>query len=95
MNSGNCWKCSRHLTPLDYGRSDRCLGCGWDTRVCKNCIHYDLSYNNYCKENQADRVVEKEKSNFCDYFSPRSGPGGTATSKSDLVSAAEALFKKK
>ena len=87
----NCWKCQKSLDESDYGRQNRCP-CGWDTRVCKNCSFYDRSSYNECRETQADRVVEKEKSNFCDYFKPGS-PQGQA-SKADLKAAADALFKK-
>lgn len=92
---GSCYHCGASLTPLDYGRADTCRSCGRDTRVCRNCGFYDKDAHNQCHETQADRVVDKEKSNFCDYFKPRSGPGGTATSRDALKAAAEALFKKK
>ncbi|MBN23018.1 MAG: hypothetical protein CL678_17165 [Bdellovibrionaceae bacterium] len=95
MNSGNCWNCGSVIEANNYGRQDECLKCGKDSHVCRNCIHHDTHYNNECKENQADRIVDKEKKNFCDYFSPQSGIGGGAPSKEDLLSAAEALFKKK
>ena len=93
--SGNCWSCGGKLEDSDYGRQHSCPGCGKDTHVCRNCGFHDRSYNNECRENQADRVVEKERANFCDYFSPVSGAGAGAPSKDDLLSAADALFKKK
>lgn len=89
---GNCWNCGTELTPLDYGRQDTCRKCGRDTKVCKNCEFFDPSYNNECRESQADRVVDKEKSCFCDYFTPRSGGGGNAKSRESMKAAAEALF---
>jgi hypothetical protein len=93
---GNCWSCGAELTPLDYGRADTCRKCGRDTKVCKGCEFYDASYNNQCRENQAERVVDKDRSNFCDYFRPRSGPAGAGgKSRDTMKSAAEALFKKK
>lgn len=93
---GQCWSCGQNLTDLDYGRGDTCPKCGRDTRVCKGCIFYDLHSNNQCREPQADRVVEKERSNFCDYFKPGGSVGGTLqNSRENLRSAAEALFKKK
>jgi hypothetical protein len=93
---GNCWNCGAPLTVLDYGRADTCRKCGRDTKVCKGCQHYDPSAHNECRENQADRVVEKERSNFCDYFRPGSGKGANASESRDAMkSAADALFKKK
>lgn len=93
--SGKCWNCGSTIDALDFGRADTCPQCGRDTRACKNCNFYDPTYNNHCKENQADRVVEKERSNFCDYFVPTDQNGGTSASKESTLSAAEALFKKK
>ncbi|MCM2279641.1 MAG: hypothetical protein NDJ89_16325 [Oligoflexia bacterium] len=92
---GNCWNCGAELTALDYGRSDTCRKCGRDTKTCKGCEHFDPMANNQCHENQAERVLEKERSNFCDYFRPRAGSGASAASRDAMKSAAEALFKKK
>jgi hypothetical protein len=39
--------------------------------------------------------VEKERSNFCDYFKPRQEGGSGAPARDALKAAAEALFKKK
>lgn len=92
-----CWKCGYALGPSDFARADTCHQCGKATRVCKNCEWYDRNYNNECKENQADRVVDKEQSNFCDYFKPNpnaAGPSQAATSRDAMKAAAEALFKK-
>ena len=91
---GKCWHCGATLTPFDYGRGDSCRKCGRDTRVCKGCQFYDRNYNNECREPQADRVVEKERSNFCDYFKP-SQAGGSGFNPDSIKAAAEALFKKK
>lgn len=91
MSSAQCYNCN-HLIE-DFGRADTCPSCRRDTRVCRNCEFYDSNYNNECRESQADRVVEKEKSNFCDYFKPGSREGGSGPSSDDLKSAAEKLFK--
>ena len=89
-----CHKCGRELNPdFDYGRQETCPGCRAHTRVCMNCVHYDPARYNECTEPVADRVVDKEKANFCDYFKPGSGKGGAA--RNDPRKAAEALFKKK
>lgn len=89
-----CFSCNTEIPAVQFGRRDSCDKCGKDTRVCKNCKHYDRSRNNECKEEQASRVVEKEKSNFCEWFQP-GGAGATTGPAKDLKSAAEALFKKK
>lgn len=97
MNSGGkCWYCGTELSYLEYGRQDTCRKCGKDTHACRGCVFHDKSFNNECKESQADRVVDKEKSNFCDYFKPNNvGTSQQVSSKDTLRAAAEALFKKK
>lgn len=92
-----CYNCSHELrAETDYGRQDTCLKCRASTHVCKNCLHYDTSRYNECAENIADRVVDKEKANFCDHFKPVDPKGGAASDKREqLLNAAEALFKKK
>jgi hypothetical protein len=58
-------------------------------------VHYEAGAHNDCREPQADRTLEKERSNFCDYFSPKKGGGVGGPTKESLRAAAEALFKKK
>lgn len=95
IQPGNCWHCGADLTVLDYGRADTCKKCGKDNRACRNCGFYEKGIQNDCREPQAERVVEKERSNFCDYFTPKKGGGIGAPTKDALKAAADALFKKK
>lgn len=60
-----------------------------------NCTHYEPARYNECTEPVADRVVDKEKGNFCDYFKPGSRANSGQDAKSAALKAAEALFKKK
>lgn len=94
-HGGNCWNCGAELSALDYGRADVCPQCGRDTKVCKGCEFYDPAVNKQCRENQADLVSEKERSNFCDYFRPKAGIGSRVQSRDAMKAAADALFKKK
>ena len=66
----SCFHCGKEIEENNFGRQDSCLSCGRDTKVCKNCINYDPKMHNECKENQAERIVDKEKRNFCDWFKP-------------------------
>lgn len=77
------------------GFREECPHCGQDAHVCKNCEFYDQGSYNDCRETSAEVVREKERANFCDFFQGGSSGGGGATRKEDLLSAAEALFKKK
>lgn len=90
-----CFSCG-HKTPVlgVVGRREECIKCRADLHVCKNCQHYDPTAYNECREPSADVVREKDRSNFCDYFTPGEG-NGPKDPKKDLLAAAEALFKKK
>jgi len=96
-----CWHCGRASEVVErVGFRDECEGCGRALHVCRNCTFYDTSYNNACRETQAERVVDKERFNFCEYFAPGSGKGagaGAAASqgKTSAQARLEALFKKK
>lgn len=93
-----CFSCQKTIevfAGVPIGRRDECNACGADVHVCKNCVHYDRSAYNECKEPQADYVKEKDRANFCDYFTPSDKKGTAGTSKDDLLAQAEALFKKK
>lgn len=72
-----------------------CQKCFNDLHVCKNCLFYDESSYNECRESSAERVADKEKSNLCEYFKPSSQAAPQKTGAEDLRAQAEALFKKK
>ena len=75
-------------------RDSECPGCGKDLRACVQCRHYDVAYNNACRETMADPVVEKERRNFCEYFSFSSEafvPAGTAR-QAEARAKLEGLF---
>ena len=93
----NCYKCSKELpykAGTSIGRSDRCPYCNADLKVCRMCTFFDLNSYNECKEPVADRIVEKEKANFCDYFKFGAAGAGAGPSKEELLARANALFKK-
>lgn len=81
------------------GRSSSCPRCGADLRCCLNCRHYDRNARYECRESSVpERVADKSRGNFCDWFQPQLGPSAGSpapSSRDDLRKAAEALFKKK
>ncbi len=95
-SKGSCWECGATLGAADYGRESRCPECGKATHACRNCRFYAPSRPNACAEPVAERVMEKERANFCGYFEPTTGrgPAAEASSAEDLRSAADALFKR-
>ena len=77
------------------GRTQSCPACSRDLHVCKNCRNFDTSAYNQCKEPNAERVVDKEKSNFCDYFSfAEKNSAGSKQEKKDYLKDLDNLFKK-
>ena len=73
----------------------RVLGCGANLRCCRNCMFYDTSYANACREPQAEPVVDKETGNFCDFFAPGAQQTQRSATVSDARARLEALFQKK
>ena len=83
----NCFHCQaelRYEANQRVGRGDSCDRCRSDVHVCRNCFFYDPKVYNECREPMAERVVDKEKRNFCDYFKL----GGSAAGAADDEKAA-------
>lgn len=90
-----CFHCRKtNSSQGKIGFRDECLHCQTDLHVCKNCEFYDVKSYNECRETSADVVREKERANYCDFFSASKAVNGTGDEKARLKAAAEALFKK-
>jgi hypothetical protein len=92
-----CHSCRKELLiERTVGRQETCPSCGADLHVCLNCTFYSPGAYNECREPQAERVVEKKRSNFCDYFVfiDDAARKGQAAKKDDHRSRLDALFKK-
>lgn len=64
-----CHACLKGLeikTPV--GRREICSFCGSDLHCCLNCAFREIGVYNECREPQAERIIEKGRSNFCDFF---------------------------
>lgn len=78
------------------GRRDECSHCGADLHCCRNCEFYDPTSYNECREPVADRVKEKDRSNFCDWFKLRDQKFGTKNNQvEEAKRKLEELFRKK
>jgi hypothetical protein len=63
------------------GRRDTCPQCGVDLHSCRQCRFHDPRAYNECSEPQAERVLDKDRGNFCEYFAcvdAAAGSGGGA-----------------
>ncbi|MFW6114909.1 MAG: hypothetical protein ACOC6E_01280 [Thermodesulfobacteriota bacterium] len=91
-----CTFCGKQLD-LDgpITRNDVCPYCGRDLHCCLQCRFYDPGSYNECKEVSAERVVDKERANFCDYFVIRGEKQSRSGKEERAKQALEQLFKKK
>lgn len=91
-----CWRCGASLEQLSLplSRMDECRECRSSLHVCRLCVHYDPAVSRACREDDAEEVKEKERPNFCDWFSPAVGAHDQALSRSDAQarSTLDALF---
>lgn len=95
--SHQCHKCGKGITlntANPIGRSERCPYCMADLRVCKMCQFFDSRSYNECREPVAERIVDKEKANYCDYFKLGTSGNDAEKQRQDALARAQALFKK-
>jgi predicted RNA-binding Zn-ribbon protein involved in translation (DUF1610 family) len=70
--------------PREVFRSSYCPSCGKDLKICLNCRFYSPGSHWDCSESIDEMVRDKDRSNFCTFFSFRaSTPGGTGAVKPD------------
>ncbi len=97
MNTVSCHQCNKQVK-LEHKISFReeCPYCLADLHICLNCQLYDESAYNECREPSAERVRDKERNNYCEYFDPsgENKKSGSSEERSAQIKAAEALFKK-
>ncbi|MFH1653697.1 MAG: hypothetical protein ABIE74_06540 [Pseudomonadota bacterium] len=91
-----CVFCGEQIEVMGVvGRGDTCPKCRHNLRCCLQCKFHDKSCNNQCHEIMAERVVDKEASNFCNYFSMGGEPvEGIDHSIEKTKKKLEELFKK-
>lgn len=88
-----CGKAREGSGPV--GRTETCDGCGADLHVCRNCDFHDLAAYNECRESRAERVLEKDLANFCDWFRGKQAARKKGTTDQDTArKKLETLFRK-
>jgi rRNA maturation protein Nop10 len=88
----NCFHCKKELDGGHRpGRGESCPQCGSDVKVCLNCRFYDRGAYNQCREPSAERVVDKDRANFCEFF--EFGGGAQGASAEDPFKKLRELFK--
>ncbi|QQO08596.1 hypothetical protein [Breznakiella homolactica] len=90
-----CWYCGSPVTdPEPIGRSLRCADCGKDLRCCRNCRFYISGGG--CSESHGEIPQDKDRANFCDWFSlsPALRSAGTGEKAArDAASSAKTAFE--
>jgi len=90
-----CHKCKREIAEDFFiGRQTLCPSCEADLHCCLNCSFYEIGAYNDCREPQAERVLDKSRSNFCDFFSFKQTTKTPVAADSGSKDKLEALFKK-
>lgn len=91
-----CVACQKSFvfTADRVGLREECPYCGADLHACRQCEFHDVKAYNECRESSADRVQDKERANFCDYYSLKKDGSAAKDRAAELRAAAEALFKK-
>jgi hypothetical protein len=98
MKQGFCHHCGGALQfDEKVFRNDTCGKCGVDVHCCLNCVDYDESAPNQCREPEAEKVSVKDRRNFCDYFRLREGKASTAAADraAEARRKLDALFGKR
>ena len=90
-----CHKCRKDIADDFFvGRQTLCPSCGADLHCCLNCSFYEVGAYNDCRESQAERVLDKTRSNFCDFFRFKETGISSVSADSNPTDKLEALFKK-
>lgn len=76
---------------------ETCPHCVRDLHCCLACVFHDKGCSNECREPQADRVLDKEKANYCEYFqfAKKAVSGQGVDPAAEAKRRLEELFKKK
>ena len=86
-----CWKCGGSLSEIlvPFARVAECPRCRADLHVCRMCEFFDPGVRRGCKEPVADEVSDRERANFCGYFTPAAGLGPGMEDRASQAARAE------
>ncbi len=72
-----CHSCGTAVdNPREVFRSSTCPSCGRDLKVCLNCRFYSPGAHWDCAESIDELVKDKDRANFCTFFSFRDSAAG-------------------
>lgn len=79
-----CWSCGKDVDLERVSFRSICDHCNAYLHCCVNCCYYQVGLANDCKIPGTERVVDREKNNFCEEFSCSNGlrkPKDSSSSK--------------
>jgi len=74
-------------------RNTLCASCGRDLRICRNCKFYSPGSQWDCRETISEAVRDKERANFCDWFSAADDSSGASGKQAKAPNARDAFDK--
>ncbi len=86
----SCYRCGASLAHLSLplSRQDACPACSVHLHVCRMCRNYAPTAVDQCVEDDAERVVDKERLNFCDWFVAAEGAFDAAARREEEAAKA-------
>ena len=93
--SFTCWNCGKQLDGiiLPMSRREICSSCHADLHSCKMCVHFRDEGRGDCMEERAEWISDRERANFCDYFSPsKDAYSGQSDKSAEAKAKLAALF---
>ncbi len=93
-----CYACGKEIGEQGIvGRQEICPHCRSDLHCCLNCRLYDEYAQNRCREPSAEWVADREKNNFCEFFTfqESTAAGSRGRVREEARAKLDALFTKK
>lgn len=90
-----CLFCGSLLPAGKIHFRDLCPECGRNLHICRHCGFYKPGVYRDCAETVPEEVPDKDKMNFCEYFSPLAAlPDGSGPERKakDAKNAFDGLF---
>lgn len=90
-----CHFCSAPIeNPREVYRSSTCSRCGKDLKICLNCRFYSPGAHWDCSETIDEMVKDKDRANFCTFFSFRQSSGAKGAARPDAAEQAKRKMDK-
>jgi hypothetical protein len=89
-----CYFCGEESGAEKIYRNTLCASCGKELKICLACTFYSPGSHWDCRETISDAVTDKERANFCDWFSPADSKNQKIPSQQAKAKSARGEFDK-